>query len=189
MEHDMVTSELDPNIYWIDINNIIVAVCGPWDQFACANNGQNVLGINIKGTSIFTYINGDDTQMWFEALLQQARLTKLDVTRPYRCDSPNVKRFMSMSIKYENSGILKVQHTILSIEERKKTIQIEYANPWTNGLIYQRCSSCGHIRNNNIWTEPGSGELLNITNYRVIYSVCPTCLASLKSRVAQYGGV
>lgn len=160
--------------YILDSENRIISVSGYWDEFADQNNGNDVHASNVCGRSIWDFIKGDVTRMWLESVFQFARLKNQTVERPYRCDSPDVKRFMQMRISTDENGLLRIDHELLATEKREKPVHFQYASSAVNNLIF-RCSICGHVSINNVWVEPEQIPRHNNENIRVSYTVCPTC--------------
>lgn len=76
------------NIYWIDKDMKIVAVSVPWNEFAEKNNRHDVVSERVRGKHAWEFITEDTTRMWFDALIQLARVKRAPIERPYRCDSP-----------------------------------------------------------------------------------------------------
>ncbi len=165
------------NTYWLDADNAISGVSGPWDRFAQDNEGSAASSSDIAGKPIWSFISGDSSRMWLEALLQLARLTGQAISRPYRCDSPDLKRYMSMTIIPEGSGRLRVEHAILATEARHAPVYIRYAAKATLPSFYQRCSVCGRVRHTPAepWLEPDEHCAQGKAELSVIYAVCEDC--------------
>lgn len=172
-------------IYWLDKDMRITAVSGPWDEFAIENNGRNVVEPDVKGRPIWHFIKGNTTRMWVDTLIKLAMVTGKVVERPYRCDSPEMKRYMSMKIVPEESGAFRMEHTVLFTEKRSHNVHFNYSENQTLQLK-QRCSSCGRLRTQDSWEEaeylspPGEGTLEK--TYTVIYTMCPDCLENISKR-------
>ncbi len=163
--------------YWLDADDAIVRVSGDWDRFARENDGSGLYSADIRGKSIWSFISGDSSRMWLEALLQLTRLTGKPISRPYRCDSPDLKRFMTMTIIPEGSGRLRIEHTIISTVPRQAPIYFHYAPKAAPSRFYQRCSVCGRVRRSQAepWLEADELCEQDKAELSVIYSVCGDC--------------
>jgi hypothetical protein len=160
-------------IYVLDRQNRVVSLSGGWDEFAYENGGVNLTPQDVCGRKIWEFVTGDVTRMWLEALFQHARVCSTRVERPYRCDSPDLKRFMRMCIDIEQEGKLRVEHKLISTEQRSVPLHIRYgAN--TNKKTRQLCSMCGRL-NNNGWQEPRAEHADLPDGILVIYTVCEDC--------------
>lgn len=162
-----------PNIYSLDSRDCIVSVSGSWDKFAAKNGGVRVFANDVCGRSIWEFVTGDATRMWLEAVFQLARLRSASIERPYRCDSPSLKRFMRMRIVSEQGGVLRIEHEILATEQRSKPVHFQYGmNVMKN--TRQRCSICGRV-NDGGWQEPLAEYADPSYSIMVIYTVCEDC--------------
>lgn len=176
----MAQNEHAPIVYWINRNMEITAVAGPWDHFAQENDGADVASANVLGRSIWAFVTGDPARMWVETLFQLAAVTGTMVERPYRCDSPDLKRFMRMRVIPEGAGVLRVEHELLHTEKQQQPVTIRSArNPAASGLL--RCSVCGRINKGESWREPDLCDVPSATEpvLRVMYTVCQQCFLLL----------
>jgi hypothetical protein len=105
--------------YILDGKGRIISINGPWDEFAHENGGVDIYANDIQGQLIWDFISGDATRMWFDTLINFAAIKNEIIKRPYRCDSPEFKRYMRMTITPEGNGLLRIDHELLSLEQRK----------------------------------------------------------------------
>jgi hypothetical protein len=168
-----------PTTYRLDKNNCILSVSGPWDEFAQANNGLAACASRIQGRLIWDFISGDVTRMWVEALLQLTVVRQETMERTYRCDSPDLKRFMRMRIIPEESGILRVDHALLSVENRINPVQIRPLAPASNRRARFRCGICGRIEDEGTWVEPDAKHGGASGVVTVLYTVCQDCMLAM----------
>lgn len=177
------SADKNTNIYWLDNKKRIAYVSTFWDEFAVENEGKNVISSKVIGKSIWEFIDSDTTKMWLDTLLRFSETTKKEIERPYRCDSPDLKRYMKMKVVVEGSNILRLEHTVLKTEKRINSIKIFHRS--SSGIASEnsfkvRCSVCGRIKDNEEWKE-----IENISDqkkqYTVIYSVCEHCRSMISS--------
>ncbi len=167
-------------IYWIDGADRIIRVNEAWDAFARANGGASVVGAGIIGQSLWRYLSGDPIRMWMDAVLGLARISRGPVTRAYRCDCPEKKRFMRMVVVPEQGGVLRLEHHLLGEEPREPVYFVPWSGQGQRPLL--RCSLCGRIQHCGQWIEPvpqATGP------YGVIYTVCPECHSGKVHRAVQ----
>jgi hypothetical protein len=172
-----------PLSYTLDKSDAIIAVAGNWDRFAVENGGDDLLSTKIIGHRLDRFIAGDVTRMFVRTMLMSARTLKRNVRRTYRCDSPQIKRFMEMTIVPCSDGVLEVSHRQIRTEPYRHAVTITAAAGTTTGLI-KRCSVCNRVRLRQSWRDaddallapcpPTAGAAAQLT---VIYGVCPDCLA------------
>jgi len=159
--------------YVLDHRNRIISTSGVWDQFAAENEGIKAASKDIYGRSIWDFVTGDTTRMWLDAVFQLARYRDTGIERRYRCDSPDLKRFMRMLIVSEHGGMLRIEHEILSTEQRSRPVNIKYSE-LTMKNTKQRCSICGRL-NIGGWQEPHECYADASSRILVIYTVCEDC--------------
>jgi hypothetical protein len=165
-----------PTVYWLDQERRIVAIAGPWDSFALDNEGMSACAAQVLGFPLRRFVSGDDARMWLDTLLQLAGLTGQPLERPYRCDSPDLQRFMSMRIVLEDSGLLRLEHRLLRVQRRIRPVRF-VSSAGSCPSLRLRCSVCGRVRAHHCWMEPehccqGGGST---TEMPVVYTVCPEC--------------
>ena len=143
----------DPTIYWIDEKDVIFRVSGPWDDFALENNGERACSEFVLGKPIWSFIFGETTKTWLNAIIGLVRIKQDIIERPYRCDSPSLKRYMSMRLYPESANAIMVEHELLFTESIRPPLYFVHSGiPSSNHAI--RCAFCNKIRIENGWYEP-----------------------------------
>lgn len=171
--------QTDHVTYWLDRDDNIVKVGGAWDRFARENDGPDARADAVVGRPIWDFVSGDTARMWLESLLGYTRLHGKAVSRNYRCDSPEVRRFLSMNVSREDRHHLRVEHVVEAIEPRDRAVGIVAATART-AHTRLRCSICGRIKGGDTWCEPDDPTLADQpgaprNGFTVIYSVCAEC--------------
>lgn len=164
----------DSIIYRLDRNYRIDFISGPWDDFARNNGGEKVLVRDVAGRSLWAFVRGDSTRMWLQALLERVRASGDPLERDYRCDSPQLQRFMRMRVAREDGQGLSMTHELLEARPRARPVHIYYWASEPEPGTTVRCSICGRIRVGARWRDAmpddcGTGGL------GVRYTVCASC--------------
>lgn len=169
--------------YTVDGEGTIVAVGGSWDDFARRNGGEAILSTRIIGKKLDQFIHGDETLMFMRTMIMSARVLDTAIQRPYRCDSPALKRYMEMTLQPHADGVVEVIHRELRSEPVAHPVRM-MAVPCGNGSRFvKRCSVCNRLRIQEVWSEVdeavADGRLLpqDLHALKVFYGVCPQCLA------------
>ena len=163
--------------YWLDPADRIVRVNLLWDLFALSNGGNHqLLSSEIQGRSVFTFITGDQTRMYLETLLQHARFLHRSVSRSYRCDSPTLKRFMSMSITPVADHLVQLDHTLLKCEPFEQPIMYHH-EPDPQAQALPRCSVCTRLLVKGSWLSPEDAEILGLLTFSTPLPVTSTLAA------------
>ncbi len=166
------------NTYWIDRSDRIIDVSPGWDQFAHRNNGERAVSGEVVGRSLWDFVTGEMTRGWLRTLFNLSRLNKFEVDRPYRCDSPDEKRYMVMHIQPIGGGTLSVSHRILQARPSWPLIHFDFALN-DDQPRHQRCSICNRLQVDGRWAEPTdhyyAGKITTQRPIFVRYDVCSIC--------------
>ena len=84
--------------YTVDSDDVIVRINDAWDSFAEANDASKLDRSTVLGKPLFHYISGDATRMFVWSIFNNVRIRQEEYIRQYRCDSPELKRYMKMTI-------------------------------------------------------------------------------------------
>ncbi len=163
------------NEYWLDGEDRIIGVGSTWDFFAGENEGREVISSLVVGRSLWEFISGDPTRMWLSSILTLARIREKTVSRPYRCDSPTIKRYMNLEISREADRTLHLVHSLVRVEEMSSPRRI---TPFlaSGKKMMQRCSVCNRFNTAKGWTEAEDLDASVGSPIAVIYSVCGDCM-------------
>lgn len=157
-----------------------------WSDRACSKG--------IIGKPLLEFICDDVTRMYVTTMIDSVRIIPQTLFRPYRCDSPEMKRFMQMIITPEDNGWVRVSHELLRCEPLKKTVRFKTKIHEQNSILkkrnfvhykieFVRCSLCNRLRTlgTDKWQEADNltiekSNSLNLI--QVVYGICPDCLDS-----------
>lgn len=166
--------------YWVDKDDVIVDASSDWDEFALENGGLAVLREHVIGEPLFRFITGDPTRMLTDTLLQRVRHSGQELTRCYRCDSPELKRYMEMTLSPEEGSLLRLHHRVVKVEPLDPVVPFEFGGHLLSDVM-ARCSMCNRVRAKGAWHEGDEAVRLGHVKsggLRVIYSVCGDCQSS-----------
>lgn len=83
----------------VDAKGIIVSVSDNWQSFAEENlGGSTYLPENVIGTYLLDHIHEPETKHLYELILQKVRKYRRQATFSFRCDSPDKRRFLELSV-------------------------------------------------------------------------------------------
>jgi hypothetical protein len=163
--------ERDPVVYWLDRNDRIVDLNEAWAAFARSNGGEGLEPEAVLGRPLRQFVSGDPTRMWLDAVLALARLKGEPVERAYRCDCPDLQRFMKMRVVPEKGEVLRLEHHLLSSRPRP-AVRFIPCSQSVDGKPILRCSICCRIQDGENWREPAPRQE---GPYLVVYTVCSEC--------------
>ncbi|MCG7895891.1 MAG: hypothetical protein AB2733_06580 [Candidatus Thiodiazotropha taylori] len=171
-------------IYELDAENQICHIDGDWDQFLQANtdehqNHENLKKNRVLGNKLEAYVQDTTTRMLLHTVFAYVRQTQQTKAVPYRCDSADQKRFMSMQIEPLADAGLRISHTQLSSEPLDPPVEIHPANGGSAETVW-RCSICNRIESDQVWLEPDeAAQHWCRHSFQVSYTVCPVCMNTI----------
>lgn len=168
--------------YVIDENMRIVAVGGDWEKFGQENQALNLSFCDVKNRSIFDFVMGEASRLWLHSLIRMVIETKEIVRQSYRCDSPEAKRYMLMTITPQDNGHLTIEHTLTSEKARGNRLEINYACTETEASTLMHCNVCGHLRIDGEWIDPDSEKNTTSTFHNVNGTTCERCLKEIPQK-------
>ena len=93
---------------------------------------------DIVGRSLFSFIKGAEVRNIYGMLHQRILNGKGPIKFDYRCDSPDIRREMRMSLDFDNCL---VRYESVVLKETQRAVSIPLPSP-TAALIIPICSNC-----------------------------------------------
>ena len=180
-----MTNEKTEVIYCIDQNDHLVEINDHWDVFANENNCHSLGKNSVYGLPIWNFITGDETRHIHRVLLKRAKSKGAIKDLPFRCDSPEYRRFMELSITPKDNGFIEYRCKLIKTEVRDTpSIFVNENNSKTTFL--KMCSWCNkfEVAKDN-WVEIEEAvnclELLSGEELPGIsHAMCDACMSNLE---------
>jgi hypothetical protein len=140
-------------VYRISPDDVIEFVNASWQRFA-VENGTSTLSHDVIGTSLWKYISGHQIVQLSKELLARVRETRCEVTIPFRCDSPTMRRFMRMKIAPLSKG--RVEYITWAERETPLTKPIKLLDPAVpkdQERFLRMCAWCKKVHGEDSWLE------------------------------------
>ncbi|MGD8293722.1 MAG: hypothetical protein PVF37_18560 [Desulfobacterales bacterium] len=103
----------------VDAKGIIVSVSDNWLSFAQENFGDDsCLPENVIGTYLLDHIHDPETKHLYELILQKVRKYGRQVSFSFRCDSPDKRRFLKLSVIPQKDDLIEFRSQIIKTELR-----------------------------------------------------------------------
>lgn len=131
-------------VYRIDLNDRVVFANANWYDFARENDADELCAEAIIGRSLWEFIVDEATQDLFKILLSRIRQTGVSVTLPFRCDGPDLRRFMEVTLVPTDGLDVEFQNRIVRLESRKSVPLLKQDIPRTDELLLT-CGWCKKI--------------------------------------------
>lgn len=172
--------------YRLDEQDRIVDVGGSWDDFAICNGAEELVQGAVLGLPLRSFVSGDVTRMFIDTMLLKARVRREPFTVPYRCDSPDCKRFFEMTLTPDGKQI-DFSHRLLREESLPMPRYFAVASLLdTTAPLLHRCSMCNCLsRNAGECLDQDQWPDLTDQTIRVIYHVCADCRKRVRRSIGQ----
>jgi hypothetical protein len=141
-------------IYRIDENDRLTEVDDSWIAFAEQNNASELTAATVRGQKLWQYISDPSTEQLYRHLIDRVRSEKRTIVVPFRCDSPDTRRFMELHLRPLARGGLEIASRIVR-EEARPTVALladQGASTLREPLV-RMCSWCKKVRVPDGWVE------------------------------------
>jgi hypothetical protein len=180
-------------IWTIDDADKIVHVNDAWLAFAVENTAPQLAAALVLDQPIWRFIQGQETSYLYQQIFRRVRADKAPVKFPFRCDSPDCRRFMEMELASLPGAAIQFTAHILR-EEWRDPIDLLDASRNRSGEFVTVCSWCKKI---NIPGQ-GWGEIeaaimaLDLFGHhsmpRMTHTICDSCRSALRLELPQESG-
>jgi hypothetical protein len=179
--------------YIIDHEDRITWLSSSWDEFAGANNGSKAMVSAIIRQPLWNSVTGEETKYFYKLFTDKVRTTANKVSFPFRCDAPDRRRFMQMTIHPKNDGQLIFMSAIIREEPRQPLPILKNDLQRSNELLVM-CAWCKAINvASGKWAELeiATRELDLFDDKplpQISHGICPHCAEDLEKRVTSKAG-
>jgi len=176
----MVDSQLPSYCYRVNASDEVVWVDSAWLAFAKENGAPELADVSMRNQCLWQHMADEGTRSFYEQVHKRVRSTGKPLMLPVRCDSPNLKRHMQLTISPEATGTLHYESILLRVEAQPHLALIDMRCKRTAERMTM-CSCCqkilieptGWIEIEDVATALHLFESKSAPN--LFYSVCPDC--------------
>lgn len=166
-----------PVVYSIDADDVIRSVNRAWADFA-VENGAPQLAESVVGTSLWRHITGGAVIDLSHAILAHVRKTQTVATYHFRCDSPETRRDMELTLRPLPKNGIECESTVLCATPRARIPLFDGSIPHSDELITM-CAWCRKVRAPD-WVEADvaasrRGWFKTESPPSISHSICPEC--------------
>ena len=177
-------------MWTIDSADKIVQVNDNWLAFAQENLSPHLMAALVLDQSLWRFIQGQETTYLYKQIFDRVRAGVTPVTFPFRCDSPDCRRFMEMQLSLLRGNTIHFTSHILR-EEWRGPVDLLDASRDRSGEFLKICSWCKKI---NIpgrgWGEVEAAvDALDLFGYhslpRMTHTICDSCYDAVRQELNQ----
>lgn len=138
--------------YSVDGRDRLIRVDDAWLRFATENDAPQLTRDFVCGRPIWDFISGSDTRVLYELLFERVRADGLERRVPFRCDSPNLFRFMELQLGPGEDDGIDLCGVLVREQSRVYCPLLDRALP--KGLYrFPACSVCRRVFAYGEWLE------------------------------------
>ncbi len=179
-------SNILPISYVINEENEIIFVNDAWSKFALANNAPELIAEKILNCNLWDFISDDTTRELYQKLVDKARAGH-SVNFNFRCDSPDLRRFLEMQITLREDKNIQFDTRIINAEKRIYQNVFQNDARRTDSVIVA-CSWCKKIETRDgSWHEIEEAlsnlKLFESENIpQMSHGMCVSCYQSISEK-------
>jgi hypothetical protein len=177
-------------VYRIDENDRIVSVNSDWVSFARENQAETLTSEAVVGQPLLRFVTDKETRHLYQVILEKVRETLRTMVIPFRCDGPEVRRFMELEISPKPEAKVRFEGRILREEHRKSVPLFETSIVCSDELV-NVCSWCKRVDVSGDWLEVEVAitrmKLFHTTHLpQITHGICPECNAQIKLELESF---
>ena len=178
-------------VYQLDSHNNLTKISGDWDRFAIANNAPQLVRKSVIDKPLFELVSDPQCNHLYKLLIERVKHTGKAVNFEYRCDSPDMRRFMHMGM-IPQMGVDGVcfKSTVERLEPRDPVPLLETGiNRSGDSIVI--CSWCKKIKiDDDQWAEIEEAiERLGLFGAQYLpqlsHGLCPSCKKTIWSKLVE----
>lgn len=178
-------------VYRIDATDRLIHCNPAWDLFAQANQAPGLMTENLLAEkegprSLWDFIDDPQTRHFTHLLLARVRKRKAPVLAlPFRCDAPEVRRYMRMDIVPLPDGAVEYRCCVVSEQKRPAPLPLHHCRNGEQDGMLRLCSWCNRVdAHNDEWLELDVAatrfQLFALAEIpSVTHTICNTCMSLL----------
>jgi hypothetical protein len=180
-------------IWAIDDADKIVRVNDAWLAFAGENTAPQLTASLVLNQPLWHFIQGQETRYLYQQIFSRVRAGVSPVKFPFRCDSPDCRRFMELKLSLLSGNAIEFNSHLLR-EEWREPLDLLNNSRDRSGEFLKVCSWCKRI------DIPGQGwgeveaaiaplDLFgHHTTPRMTHTICDTCHDAVKLELETESG-
>lgn len=179
-------------VYAIDHMDRIISLSSNWLSFAVLNSAEESCHPDrIINKPIWTFIDGKETAHLYEICIANVRLHKKTIVFPFRCDAPDLRRYLELEISSLPRNHIEFSSRIIREEPRDDLKLLQCDSPRSTDFI-TICSMCKKIKVfENVWIETeeaiATKRLFEMEVLpQITHGLCPNCFRTSMDEIERF---
>jgi PAS domain S-box-containing protein len=178
-------------IHFVGPDDKVRFVNEEWLAFAAENSAPDLTWSRVVGRPLWDFIHGEELRELHRVLLHAVRKSREHCRIPFRCDSPDTRRWMEMEIVPSHGESVEYRFRVLRQKRRAAVGAFGRLGVSSDEESLAACSVCRRVHGAEGWVEAeDAGEKLALlgeppSSFRE--TVCPECRLRLREAAEQLG--
>lgn len=138
--------------YAINAADRITFVDDAWVAFARENDEPALSREAVIGRPILDFISDPATEGLYEMLFERIRSLQKTITVPFRCDGPEVRRYMELVMRPGEGAEILFESVLLHSSSRPAVSLLDVVSTRTDEFL-RICSWCKRVNVDDTWVE------------------------------------
>lgn len=167
-------------VYRIDAGDLVVYVTPEWEAFANENKAPELTSEAVCGQPLSSFVVNMETRHLYRVMVDSVRRDRRTIVVPFRCDGPDVRRFMELTVSPRPDEHVQLEGRIVREEYREPVRLLDSSVSRTDEFVVL-CSWCKRADVTGDWVEVEEAvKLLELFNSlelpQITHGICPECL-------------
>ncbi len=173
--------------YHINAEQRIVFLNDDWYSFAEKNKASYLTSDTVVNKPILQFITDESCRHLYQMLIKRCREKRKALRLPFRCDSPDRRRFMTMEIIPIEKGGIAFKSCVVK-EESRGPVDLLDVDTDRSAEFVNICSWCKKVRvDGNNWREVEDaidqmGLFGAVALPQLSHGMCPMCLENTRKK-------
>lgn len=172
--------------YEVDASDALISVNDAWQSFAIANGAPHLMRERILGRPLWDFVSDDTTRLVYDVILRQVR-NGARSRFEYRCDSPDRRRLMQMTIVPGHAGHVVFESATMCVEWHREPNVVTATSATRCCGWCKRAHSAAHG-----WVELGPesvtpGQPATTTKPMITGGMCSDCYSRVMNSIDDTG--
>ena len=174
--------------YRIDADNRLVYLDEHWHEFANENKAEGLTPEVVLNRSLLDFIDGSSIRNITEQVLDKVRARHGSVHLPFRCDSPDKRRYMQLLITPLEDGAVEFNSCLLREVKRDKVALLD-SDAGRSDKFVTICSWCNKVQVSQVdWMELEDAiHILQLFSSdiqpQLTHGICPACYEKIRGEL------
>jgi hypothetical protein len=177
-------------IWIINDADKLVFVNDAWLAFAGENTAPQLTASLVLDQPIWRFIQGQETSYLYKQIFRRVRAGKSPVKFPFRCDSPDCRRFMEMQLSLLPGNAIQFMAQILRQEWRQSLDFLDTSRDIPREFL-KICSWCKKINIPGRGWEEITAAIVALDLFgrhpmpRMTHTICDACHSAIRLELNQ----